>query len=111
MDGFLDAALGASASSLHVQFAAFLIMGLAAGWLLGQPRRWGVWSPTLAIMGVCGAWLGAEVACLIGQAARGGATEFAAASLGAAGLAYAWRRRHPPSSDRKDHIALGRFSA
>lgn len=111
MGEFLDAALGASASSLHVQFAAFVIMGLAVGWGLGQSGRWGGWSPTLAIMGVCGAWLGAEMACLIGQATRGGATEFAAAFLGAAALAYAWRRRHPPLSERPDHIALGRFSA
>lgn len=69
-------------------------MGLAIGWLLGAPRRAGHWSPALAIMGVCGAWLGAETACLIGQAARGSATEFVAALLGAAALAYAWRRRH-----------------
>ncbi len=110
MDELLDAALGAPASSPHVQFAAFLFMGLAVGWALGQSRRWAGWSPTLAIMGVCGAWLGAETTCLIGQATRGSASEFVGAFLGAAALAYAWRRRHPPSPNPPDEIALGRLA-
>lgn len=111
MDEFLSAALRAMASSPYAQFVAFLIMGLAVGWLLCGPGWARTWSATLAIMGVCGAWLGAEIACLIGQADRGSASEFVAALLGAGALVIAWRRRHPHRPDGSDHIALGRINA
>ncbi len=111
MDDFLGAALGASASSLHVQFAAFVIMGLAVGGALGRARSHWAWSPALAIMGVCGAWLGAEVYCLFGQAERGSGSEFVAAFLGALWLAYVWRRYHPEAQDERTDIAVPRINA
>ncbi|WP_363348394.1 hypothetical protein [Methylocystis echinoides] len=113
MDDLLDAALGASASSPHVQFAAFVLIGLAVGWVLvcARPLRLRALSPAVAIMGVCGAWLGSEAACLLGQVPRGGGVALAGGLIGAAALCYAWRRRHPERPDGPDHIALGRFSA
>jgi uncharacterized membrane protein YeaQ/YmgE (transglycosylase-associated protein family) len=111
MDDFLGAALGASASSLHVQFAAFLVIGVAVSWLLGRMHPRTGLSPALAIMGVGGAWLGAEVSCLFGQAQRGGAVALAAGLLGALALACAWRRYHPEGAEGSRHIAVRRISA
>lgn len=111
MAEILAAALGVPASSPYVQFAAFLMMGLAVSWLFEQPRGLSSWSPSLAMIGVCGAWLGAEFAYLIGQAERGGEEQFLAALIGAAALAHAWRRFHPRSSDDGHDVAIQRSHA
>jgi len=110
MDSFLNAALGAAAGSSFFQFAAFLMIGAAVGWLMVRPRRLHECSASLPMIGVCGAWLGAEMACLIGQAQRGGGGMFLAALIGALGLAWFWRRHHP-EPDNGGHIASGRLRA
>lgn len=100
-----DAAIGLSASSSLFQFAAFLLMGALVGWLLNDPLHGGPCCAPLAIVGVCGAWIGGEFAVLFGRAARGGWNDFAAAFLGAAALAYVWRRRHAPETHFDQDIA------
>lgn len=99
MENFLDAALGASAVTSLVRFATFLILGVGTGWVLAGRARWRRWPGALAVMGVCGAWMGAEAACLFGQAEMGSQTALLAAILGAVGLACAWRRHHPEALD------------
>jgi hypothetical protein len=103
---WFNGALTASALSSCIQFIVFLAMGAAAGWLLSRPRRWSSWSSSLSMIGVCGAWMGAEFAHLFGQAERGGADELATAALGAFALAYAWRRLHPPAPEAGGDIAM-----
>lgn len=95
MKAVLEAVAGASATSLNVQFVAYLLIGMCVGWLLTRPCRWNSWCTSLALVGVCGAWLGAEVAHLFGQAESGSAHQFVAALIGAGALAYFWRRLHP----------------
>ncbi|KAF2992144.1 hypothetical protein MJC1_00516 [Methylocystis sp. MJC1] len=99
-----DEAFSASALFACVQFITFLAIGAMVGWLLSRPRRWASWSSALSMIGVCGAWTGAEFAHLIGQAEHGSADELAAAAIGALGLAYAWRRLHP--SETGEDIAI-----
>lgn len=94
MHPFFEGALQAAAS-LNFQFVAYLLMGLAVGWLLDRPGHVTEAFATLALVGVCGAWLGAEFAYLFGQAPRGSAHQLVAALIGAVILAYAWRRLHP----------------
>lgn len=110
MDSFLGAALGASVASSLLQFVAFVFLGASAGWLMTRPRRLRDCSASLPMIGVCGAWLGAEVACLFGQAQRGGGEMFAAALIGALGLAWLWRRHHP-EPDGGGRMAGGRLGA
>ncbi len=105
MDGFLDSAPGASALSCLVLFLVFLILGGGAGWLLAGPIRWRQWPTSLSIVGVGGAWMGAEFAHLVGQAEMGSEPTIIAALIGAVALTYAWRRRHPEAPDDGDHIA------
>ncbi len=111
MDSFLDSALGASAVSCVVRFLVFLILGGAVGWLLAGPDRWRQWPASLAIVGVCGAWMGAEFAHLFGQAEMGSEQTLVAALAGAVGLAYAWRRHHPAAAGDGRRVAGGGFSA
>lgn len=101
----LFAAFDGATASL-VQFAAFLLMGAAAGWLLARSHERKKWSAPLAMIGVCGAWMGAELACLFGQVDRGGAEQFLAALIGAGGLAYAWRRYHPNDVSELERLPL-----
>lgn len=74
------------------------------GWLLARPRGRAGWSSSLSMIGVCGAWMGAEFAHLFRQAEHGSADELAAAAIGALWLAYAWRRLHPVEAG--DDIAI-----
>jgi hypothetical protein len=105
MTAMIDGAFGASVFSSCVQFAIFLAIGVATGWLLTRPRKWCAWSNSLSMIGVCGAWLGAEFTHLFGQGARSGVDQLAAAALGAFALAYAWRRLHP-APEASDDIAM-----
>ncbi|MGJ0505706.1 MAG: hypothetical protein ACR652_00955 [Methylocystis sp.] len=100
MDSLLDAAQGAPVVSCVVQFFVFLALGGAVGWVFSGVRLWRAWSASLAIVGVCGAWMGAEFARLFGQAQSGSQPTLVAAVIGALGLGYAWRRHHPQTSDR-----------
>ena len=104
MKAIIDAAIGASAS-YNLQFLAYLLMGLLVGWVLTQPRKWGPAFTSLALVGVCGAWLGAEFAHLFGQAERGGSGQFSAAIIGSVAFAYTWRRLH--RSRRGPDVAMG----
>lgn len=106
MSDFPDPAFGVSASSSLVQFLGFLFIGMAAGWALSLPARRSAVAAPLAIIGVCGAWFGAEAAHLFGQASSGDASEYTAAMVGAAALAYAWRRFHPPTPERGRGVAI-----
>jgi uncharacterized membrane protein YeaQ/YmgE (transglycosylase-associated protein family) len=100
-----DAAIGLSASSSLFQFAAFLLMGALVGWLLNDPLHGGACCAPLAIVAVCGAWFGGEFAVLFGRADRGSLNDFAAAFVGAAALAFLWRRRHAPENRFDTDIA------
>jgi uncharacterized membrane protein YeaQ/YmgE (transglycosylase-associated protein family) len=100
-----DASLDVFASSSLVQFAAFLLIGAVVGWLLNDPLHGGACCPPIAIIGVCGAWIGGEAAVLIGRVDRGGWNEFAAAVIGAMALAWFWRRHHAPVSPLDRDIA------
>lgn len=111
MDSFLDSALGASALSCIVRFLVFLILGGAVGWLLAGPVRWRHWPSSLAIVGVCGAWMGAEFAHLFGQAEMGSEQTLVAAVAGSVALAYAWRRHHPEAPGKDRRVAGGGLSA
>jgi uncharacterized membrane protein YfcA len=111
MDSFLDSALGASALSCVVRFLVFVILGGVVGWLLAGPIRWRHWPASLAVIGICGAWLGAEFAHLFGQAEMGSEQTLLAALLGSVGLAYVWRRHHPEPPDDDGRIAGGGLSA
>ncbi len=95
MSAMFGGALGVSAVSC-IEFIVFLVIGLAAGWLFAGPHRWSSHFSSLAVVSVCGAWMGAEFAHLFGRADWDGAGGLAAAMLGSVGLAYAWRRLHPP---------------
>lgn len=96
----------ATASSAPMQFLAFLVIGFAVGGFFAWPRRWSSASTPLAVIAVCGAWLGGEFACLFGEAEKGGLNQFVVALMGAGALAYAWRRFHPPSRDEATDIAM-----
>lgn len=95
MQTIIDATFGANGSA-HLQFLVFVMLGMSVGWMLARPCGWSCWAATLLIIGVSGAWLGAQAACLIGQVDRGGAVQFAASVVGAGVLTYAWRWLHPP---------------
>jgi uncharacterized membrane protein YeaQ/YmgE (transglycosylase-associated protein family) len=84
--------------SPNLLFIAFLILGVSAAWVMAFPPRWDGRSAVMSIVGVSGAWFGAEVARLFGQAPQGGAEQFLAALIGALGLAYVWGRLNPPNS-------------
>lgn len=94
MQTIMDAIFGANGSA-HLQFLVFAFLGTGVGWMLARPCAWNCWLTSLLVIGVSGAWLGAEFACLIGQATPGGAMHLGAATAGAAGLTYAWRFLHP----------------
>ncbi|MDJ0447990.1 hypothetical protein [Methylocystis sp. JR02] len=104
MSAMFDEAFSASALFPCVQFVSFLAIGAMVGWLLARPRRRAGWSSSLSMIGVCGAWMGAEFAHLFRQAEHGSADELAAAAIGALWLAYAWRRLHPVEAG--DDIAI-----
>jgi uncharacterized membrane protein YeaQ/YmgE (transglycosylase-associated protein family) len=106
-----DAAFGVSSSSSPVQFAVFLLMGALVGWLFNDPLHGAPCCLALAIVGVCGAWIGGEIACLLGRVDRGGWDDFIAALVGAAALAYLWRRHHPPEMTFDEDIAARRSHA
>lgn len=94
MQAIIDAIFGATGSA-HLQFLVFVFLGVSVGWILARPSGWSCWRTTLLVVGVSGAWLGGEFACLIGQAPRGGPGQVLSAMAGAAALAYAWRWLHP----------------
>jgi uncharacterized membrane protein YeaQ/YmgE (transglycosylase-associated protein family) len=100
-----DAAFGVSSSSSLVQFVVFLLMGALVGWLFNDPLHGAPCCLGLAIIGVCGAWIGGEIACLLGRVERGGWDQFSSAMIGAAALAYLWRRHHPPETTFNGDIA------
>jgi uncharacterized membrane protein YeaQ/YmgE (transglycosylase-associated protein family) len=106
MTATIDAALGASEFAFFIHFLVFLVTGGAAGFLFASPRRWDASTCSLAIIGVCGAWLGAEFAHLFGWVESGGAYQLLAAAAGACGLVYAWRRAHRPAPDPDAVIAI-----
>ncbi|PPD45373.1 MAG: hypothetical protein CTY15_04695 [Methylocystis sp.] len=91
----LFAPAAAAAASFNFQFLAFLVLGALVATLIARPRALSEGFVALAVVGVSGAWLGAEIAHLFGQADRGGTHQFAAALIGAAILSVAWRRLHP----------------
>ncbi len=84
-----------TASSFNFQFFVYLIMGTVIGWVLTTTYRATEDFVSLILVGVSGAWLGAEGARLFGQAEEGSAHQFAAALIGSFALAAAWRRFHP----------------
>jgi hypothetical protein len=101
-----DGAFGVSIASC-IEFAVLLGIGLAAGWLFARPRKWSSHFGSLAVVSVCGAWMGAEFAHLFGRVDWDGAEGLASATLGAVALAYAWRRLHPPpESDAGEGVAI-----
>ncbi|WP_457796699.1 hypothetical protein [Methylocystis sp. S23] len=106
MTATIDAALGASQYASFVHFLAFLIIGVIVGGLLAQPREICAWTFSLAMMGVCGAWLGAEFAHLFGQVESGGANQLIAASVGAWALVYVWRRMRRPAPSPDAGVAI-----
>ncbi len=100
-------ALGAPSATAQLQFLVFLVMGVAIGWVLAERPRWSLRCASMIVMAVCGAWLGAEFAHLFGQAETGGRHQLAAAAIGAAALAYLWRRWHRrPQRGSDGDIAL-----
>lgn len=106
MDSILTAAFGTNISA-NVQFIALALLGSIVGWLMARPCAFSCWLATIAMVGVWGAWLGAEATHLLGQEPRGGPGQLLAAMAGAALMAHAWRRLHPrPEED--DHIAVHR---
>ena len=94
MQAIMDAVFGVNGSA-HLQFLVYVFLGMSVGWALSRPCAWSCWLTTVLMIGVSGAWLGAEAACLIGQADRGGLVQLAAAATGAGALVYAWRWLHP----------------
>jgi len=98
MNAILDAAIGTNVSA-NIQFITLLLLGLAVGWLMARPCGLSCWFTTLVMVGVSGAWLGAEITHLLGQGPRGGLTQLVAAMAGAALTAHAWRRFHPRPED------------
>jgi hypothetical protein len=108
----IEGAFGAPVASACVEFIVLLAIGIAVCGLLARPRRWSAHLGALAVMGVCGAWMGMEFAHLFGQAEWDAPKGLAAASFGAVGLAYLWRRLHPPpASDGGGDIAIHRSHA
>jgi uncharacterized membrane protein YeaQ/YmgE (transglycosylase-associated protein family) len=106
MQPIFDAAFGAGVLSEPVEFLAYLVMGVLVGWLMARPCGVNPWFASLALMGVCGAWMGAEFAYLFGQAPRGGSEQFLAAMIGAGALAHAWRKWHPRPALESSGIAV-----
>ena len=99
MQAINDALFGATGSA-HLQFLVFAFLGGCVAWLIARPRSWSCWLSTLLVVGASGAWLGAEAACLLARADRGGGAQIVGALLGALALAYAWRGLHPrPEAD------------
>lgn len=94
MQAIMDAVFGVNGSA-HLQFLVYVFLGMSVGWVVSRPCAWSDWLTTVLVIGASGAWLGAEVACLIGQADRGGLIQLAAATTGAGGLVYVWRLLHP----------------
>ncbi|QGM98784.1 hypothetical protein [Methylocystis parvus] len=88
-------------------FPFLMIIGAAIGCALARPLRLCAWTTSLAMMGVCGAWMGAEVAYLFGRVEIGGVHQFLAAVVGAGLFAYVWRRAHQPVAvDPDSGVAL-----
>lgn len=90
-------------------FPLFLLLfaiGVLSGCVFARPLKPCAWTASLAMMGVCGAWLGAEFAYLFGQAAPGGGEQLVVAALGGGALAYAHRRAHRRVVDPDSDIAL-----
>lgn len=107
MADLIDAAFAAAASSNSLRFIVFVVSGLCAGWLLARPGCWSSSPFCLTIMGVCGAWIGAELAYLIGQADPGGSAALGAALFGSIALPFVWRRlREPARDDEGNGVAL-----
>lgn len=106
MNAIFDA-LTSSNASANIQFFVLFALGVGVGWLMARPCGWSCWFSTLAVVGVSGAWLGAEAAYRIGQAPRGGGEQLLAAMAGAALMVHLWRRLHPRPHD-DHHIAIHR---
>jgi uncharacterized membrane protein YeaQ/YmgE (transglycosylase-associated protein family) len=93
--------------SPNLQFIVYLLVGLAVAGVLAWPARGDDRSTrfrVLGVLGVCGAWFGAEAAHLFGQVPQGGAPHFLSALVGALGLAYLWRRWHPSEATREPSL-------
>jgi uncharacterized membrane protein YeaQ/YmgE (transglycosylase-associated protein family) len=106
MQEFFEGFFGASGMSQPMGFPGSLVVGVMVGWLLARPCRISSWFASLALIGVCGAWLGGETAHLFGWAPKGGVEQFLAGMVGAAALAHAWRKWHPRPSEGDPDVAI-----
>ena len=78
-----------------VGFVALIIIGGFAGWIAGMVTGRRHWLFTNILIGVCGSWLGSELANLGGLQVVGKWSHFLAALVGSVVILFIWQALHP----------------
>ena len=87
--------MGQSMGSTHMGFFSLIIIGGLAGWIAGMIVGSRHWLFTNILIGICGSWIGSQLADIANVAVRGSLAHFVAALAGSCILLYIWQMLHP----------------
>ncbi len=76
-------------------FFGLVIIGGLAGWIAGMIVGSRHWIFTNILIGICGSWLGSQLADVANVAVRGSIAHFVAALAGSCVILYIWQMLHP----------------
>jgi len=87
--------MGQSMGSSHMSFFGLIIIGGLAGWIAGMIVGSRHWLFTNILIGICGSWLGSQLADIGQVAVRGSIAHFIAALVGSCAILFIWQMLHP----------------
>ncbi len=76
-------------------FLALIFVGGMAGWIAGMITGRRHWILTNILIGVCGSWLGSQLASIAGVRLAGKWSHFVAALVGSIVILFIWQTLHP----------------
>jgi uncharacterized membrane protein YeaQ/YmgE (transglycosylase-associated protein family) len=79
----------------HLMFLALALIGAGVGWASGLLVHTQRWIATFILIGVAGAWIGSQLADMLGVAAHISPANLVAALVGALTTVESWRWLHP----------------
>jgi uncharacterized membrane protein YeaQ/YmgE (transglycosylase-associated protein family) len=79
----------------NIGFLALVIIGGFAGWIAGMVTGRRHWLFTNILIGICGSWLGSQLAQMAGVQVVGKWSQFLAALVGSIVILFIWQALHP----------------
>ena len=82
----------------HVGFFALIIIGGLAGWIAGMILGSRHWIFTNILIGICGSWIGSQLADIAHIGVYGSLAHFVAALVGSLVILYGYQLLHPKTA-------------